>query len=311
MSSVLTPSFTQIDPDSILHDPDDGPLSQAKVTQSQYYRLNSMNEVEREALIRATARAIIFQGSGKTPLDKKKVMEVSTKQFADAAANSGGGKLPQVSNAVFDAASKRVHDIYGYTVVPAPTDVMMLANKYQDRYYLVNYIKDNSGTHSRVLLDDAERGARGFLMVILGLIFCKGTVRGGTKGKYSTRWLSGNMLYKYLNAIDDRVPEEPPLNLKGSTNRRSTQIESLSDDAVTIIDKLVSQDYLLREKAENQDESDGIQYLYSMGPRSILEIGRKQLIYFMAEVMDEGEPSEAMLHEFEGDGEEDEELEVE
>ena len=37
-------------------------------------------------------------------------------------------------------------------------------------------------------------------------------------------------------------------------------------------------------------------FLYAMGPRSLLEIGRKQIIYFCAEILDE-QPDPTMLQE--------------
>ena len=55
--------------------------------------------------------------------------------------------------------------------------------------------------------------------------------------------------------------------------------------------------------------SDVGQIQYAMGPRSHLEIGRKQVIHFCAEVLGE-EPDPTMLAELEESGDEGEEEEV-
>jgi hypothetical protein len=39
-------------------------------------------------------------------------------------------------------------------------------------------------------------------------------------------------------------------------------------------------------------------FQYAMGPRAAMEIGRKQIVYFCAEVLDE-EPDETMIAEIE------------
>jgi hypothetical protein len=43
--------------------------------------------------------------------------------------------------------------------------------------------------------------------------------------------------------------------------------------------------------------------LYAMGPRAAMEVGRKQVIYFCAEILDE-EPDPTMLRDVEEDLEE-------
>lgn len=306
--------FSQLDPDIDIETIEEHvkPLSQAKTTASQYRNLDNLTEVERESLICATARTMLFLGAAKMPLDKKKVLDVATKQYL---ANSGSSRLPSVMNAVFDSASQRLNDLFGYVVMPAP-DFMFesLPKKYTDRFYLVNPIKDLDGTHSKALhAHDEDVAARGVLMVILAFAFCKGTLRSGIKKGVGGRWITGAVLYRLLNSLDDRFPDEPPRIIKGLSSRSRTRIEGLPCDFETLLDRFVAQDYLLREKDEqyDQEDRDGVQYVYMMGPRSALEIGRKQLVYFCAEVLDEQEPDPTMLKEIDGFSEDEDEEEEE
>jgi hypothetical protein len=75
-----------------------------------------------------------------------------------------------------------------------------------------------------------------------------------------------------------------------------------------LLEKFVSRDYLLKEKATeerlaaSQDAEEGSMF-YTMGPRAAMEIGRRQIIYFAAEVLDE-DPDPTMWAELENDPEE-------
>ena len=62
--------FSQLDPDIDIETIEEHvkPLSQAKTTASQYRNLDNLTEVERESLICATARTMLFLGAAKMPL---------------------------------------------------------------------------------------------------------------------------------------------------------------------------------------------------------------------------------------------------
>ena len=90
-------------------------------------------------------------------------------------------------------------------------------------------------------------------------------------------------------------------------------------DVDTAIERFLHLDYLIKEKVMpvGAAASDAGQIQYAMGPRSHLEVGRKQVICFCAEILGE-EPDPTMLAELEeseddgeGDGEEDDEEEDE
>jgi hypothetical protein len=64
------------------------------------------------------------------------------------------------------------------------------------------------------------------------------------------------------------------------------------------------------EKTTPTAGADETTTIYAMGPRSLLEIGKKQVIYFCAELLDEA-PDPTMLAEIESFQEEEAEEEVE
>ena len=66
----------------------------------------------------------------------------------------------------------------------------------------------------------------------------------------------------------------------------------------------------MRDKIEETDghegstqSEDGKVTAYAMGPRAVLEVGQRQIIYFCANVLDE-EPDPTMLAEVDGDDDE-------
>ena len=147
-------NFSQVESEVVLIT--DEPLPVASQN-SQKHTLSRLSELERETLIMTTARVILFLGNNHMPLDKKKVVDVAMKQYM---ANHDTAKPPLVTNAVFSEASQRVHDIYGYVVRRAPIDKMDLAKKYEERYYLINPIRDTSGVHSKAIHINIHSGAK-------------------------------------------------------------------------------------------------------------------------------------------------------
>ena len=69
----------------------------------------------------------------------------------------------------------------------------------------------------------------------------------------------------------------------------------------TLLTRFVEQDYLIKDKVKVEDDSSGV--YYTLGPRAALEVGRKQLIFFAANLLGE-QPDPTMLHELEGSSDE-------
>ena len=129
---------------------------------------------------------------------------------------------------------------------------------------------------------------RGFLMLTLALIFCKGESHAD-----GSRWVLGRDLYRLLHSVDDSIPEEPPqqgtaraknINAQQAAQQKTRRKnDNMAPNADYLLEKLVHQDYLIKEKADeenytSQSLEDG-DVLYAMGPRSAMEVGRKQVIH--------------------------------
>jgi len=157
---------------------------------------------------------------------------------------------------------------------------------------------------------------------------------------YTARWISDIVLYRLLNSIDDTITEEPPRNVTrtgAGSKRKSFSNVSISSsqspssrrthshfhasnmiDIESKLEKFVSMDYLVKEKSAdklgsaNQDDVGNADldegFCYAMGPRAALEIGRRQLIYFCADILGE-QPDETMLAEINDEFMEEEEEE--
>jgi hypothetical protein len=86
------------------------------------------------------------------------------------------------------------------------------------------------------------------------------------------------------------------------------------------LQKFVYLDYLIKVKndesnslsivTQTQANDDAVQVSYAMGPRSALEVGRKQVLYFCSEILDE-QPDPTMLAELEDHDDEEEENPIE
>ena len=78
-----------------------------------------------------------------------------------------------------------------------------------------------------------------------------------------------------------------------------------------MLERFVHLDYLLKDKIEETESGreaseDGKVIAYAMGPRAAMEIGRKQLVQFCAQILDE-QPDPTMLAEIDEDEEDSEE----
>lgn len=276
---------------------------------------------QKQKLISLLSRHILFKALSGEPLDRLKL----TKEAWE------GQKLPEsrVSNVVLAEACQRIKDVWGVEVRRIPQfmeSIKSLPNKYKERLYVVNNVRDdNRGSHSRALhsvhLDEAVE--KGLLMLVLAFVYCKGELKDGM------RWLSARVLYRLLHSVDEYIPSDPPSSETGggkrsrrasmedgtprSARRRSNGDASgvaLTPNVDEILEKFVLMDYLIKKKEEKTlgegqvaEDSDG--FCYAMGPRAAMEVGRKQIVCFCAEILDE-QPDKTMLTEIENDGNEEE-----
>ena len=210
-------------------------------------------------------------------------------------------------------------------------------------YAVNNPVGDEDGEQAGKLHDRFDSGVNGLLITVLMIIYNKGELRNDTKNKSNFKWLTEEVslctfrfslfpvsfssllllllllfpptsvpfrsaytkapllkslqsLLKTLNQIDDSIPES-----LSSSKRGSAEIEGLGTDMQTLLTRFVEQDYLIKDKVKVEDDSSGV--YYTLGPRAALEVGRKQLIFFAANLLGE-QPDPTMLHELEGSSDE-------
>lgn len=180
--------------------------------------------------------------------------------------------------------------------------------RFKERYYLQNDVKETQrGTHSLAIhsVHQSSSIEKGFVLLVNGLIFCKGDSKANSSRKILER-----DLYKYLHRVDPaEILEDPPeqgsTRFKARTQYfRGNQDECITPNVDSLLEQCVYWDYFIKEKATEENfSSQSLEegdVLYSIGPRSALEIGRKQIISFCASILEE-EPDPSMLREVEED----------
>lgn len=226
-------------------------------------------------------------------------------------AKEAGISDSRVTSAVIEEVSIRLKNCFDFELkrIPAYMENMKgLPNRFKDRYYVINGLEDDGqGQHSKAIHNIHEDSAieKGLLMVLLSLAYCKGDPRSD-----GSRWILDKDLYGLLHRIDENIPSEPPAigsKRKGaSATQQSARFGggdgvAMTPDVDFLLDKFCTRDYLIKEKVTDDrlallpDAEEG-SMLYTMGPRAAMEIGRRQIIYFAAEVLDE-EPDPTMLSE--------------
>mmetsp|Transcript_11502 Transcript_11502/g.20685 ORF Transcript_11502/g.20685 Transcript_11502/m.20685 type:complete len:355 (-) Transcript_11502:835-1899(-) len=294
--------------------------------ESEIRKLDSLNPAARNRIVTDLSRILLFKGFNGDAIDK-------TKACAEAL---GDMKGERVQNAMLNEAEARLRDVFGFSVKKVPEKMEEdLPARFKNRLYLINDVADDAdGTHSLNIhsahVDSTVE--KGVLMMILAFAFCKGAsqVRSGIMkgaGK-KTRWITEHHLYSLMHRVDENIPSEPP-SVEGKKRSRTGGGRRSLDatgpeggvgqtpDIDTLLERFVAVDYLLRDKIEETEAGreslageDGKVTAYAMGPRAAMEVGRKQIIYFCSNVLDE-QPDPTMLKEVDEDEEEEEEDEEE
>jgi hypothetical protein len=268
-------------------------------------KLEEMDANTREKGLTALSRLVLFKALERDPIDRLKcIKEAELDQY-------------KITSAAYEEVESRLRNVFGFTLnriqknmEKRDKDGKAVKNKFTDRLFVSNmYDEASEAAHNKLLHSNHTDCAieKGLLMLILALIFCKGDNRAD-----GSRWLLGRDLYRLLNAVDEAIPDAPPDKENKTRRSKATSKDTLKNrsrngDANTTpnvdakLEQYVQWDYLLREKAEegncqNQVAIEEGDFIYSMGPRAGIEIGRKQIIHFCAEILDE-EADPSMLKE--------------
>lgn len=253
--------------------------------------LERLDQVAREKAITSLSRLILFKALEKEPIDRLKIVK------------EAGLSSSRVSSAIFNEAAQRLKNVFGMELRRIPKymeDRKSTPAKCKDRYYVQNSIPDHDGSHGRAI-HSIHQGAsieKGLVLLINALIFCKGECRSD-----GSRWILGRDLYRLLHQADDAIPAEPPVQGTARAkahSKTSRFVSAAAPNLDALLDQFVHWDYFIKEKATEdnfptQSTEDG-DFIYTMGVRSAIEIGRKQIIYFCADILDV-QPCPTMLKE--------------
>jgi len=281
-------------------------LSQSVLPERAYERRNleGLGGDAGDTKLLQLSRLVLFKALDNEPIDRVKAIK-------DAGLSSD-----KISGAAYQEVASRLQNVFGFELKQTPPFMQKyksLPAKFKDRYYVINTIQDTEdGQHSKTIhsVHKASKIEKGVLILTVALIFCKGESRSD-----GSRHILARDLYRLMHQVDENIPQEPPA--QGTARAKSVHQKhqrlqggagSCTPNFDVMLNYFVHSDYLVMEKATDEnfhsqplEEGD---VLYSTGPRAALELGRRQIITFCAEILGE-EPDPSMLKEIENDGGED------
>lgn len=261
--------------------------------------LEEMDRDARDKALLSLSRLILFKAFDHEPIDRLKAIK------------DAGIASDKIASAAYQEVASRFKDVFGFELKQTPPFMRkykFLAPKFKDRYYLVNTVEDSyDGAHSRTIhsIHKTSKVEKGVLILTVALIFCKGECRAD-----GSRHLLARDLYRLMHVVDVNIPEDPPAQgtarAKVGTQRHTRlQGASSTPNLDVMLENFVHWDYLIKEIATDENYLSGPveegDVLYSMGPRAALELGRRQIITFCAEILGQ-EPDPSMLKEIQDDG---------
>ena len=258
------------------------------VKDAERTNLMNLSVTQREKAIHDLSRLILFKALTGDSIDRAKCIKEANIQDA------------KITTAAFDEANLRLQHCFGFQLrrIPAWMEAYKSISKtLKERYYVMNAVQDDTGHHSRQLHSGAIE--HGLLMLVLAFCYCKGQARND-----GSRWMYDGDLYRLLHRLDENLPNEPPA--PGSKRKQgSSTVTGNTPNVDVLLEQFVHRNYLLKEKVVGDPDLPENAVFYSMGPRAGIEIGRKQVLYFCAEILDE-EVTPGMIQELEGEeGDED------
>ncbi len=266
--------------------------------------LEVMDGDARDKALLSLSRLILFKSLDREPIDRLKTVK------------DAGIAGDKISSAAYQEVASRFKNVFGFELKQTPLFMQKYKNlppKFKDRYYVVNTVEDSEdGFHSRTIhsIHKTSKIEKGVLILAVALIFCKGECRAD-----GSRHILARDLYRLMHAVDENIPEDPPVQgtaraKVGMQRHNRLQGVSCTPNLDVMLENFVQWDYLIKEKATDDNflsaPVDDGDFLYSMGPRAALELGRRQIITFCAEILGE-EPDPSMMKEIQDDNVEGEE----
>jgi hypothetical protein len=177
-------------------------------------------------------------------------------------------------------AQKKLRDVFGYDVVSIGEKESDDKNREVGPFILVNLL-DERVIADILTVDKTANATRGFLILVLSLIFCQ----KGHRIKSSDLWKS--------------LAELGLARKKNSSEYVTIELEA----SLALFEK---QRYILKDKESDLDEDNQPVLSYSMGPRAMQEVGKRNILHCVSQIMNKTF-SEEEIGRFMGTVEEEEE----
>jgi len=220
---------------------------------------------ELETLICRSTRYLMLKALNQEPIDKTKLISEVLTNY----------KKLRITSYILHVARERLRKQFGIELVKAP-ESRFPRGMHKNALYAVNTIR--APDHCVELNDNEEAPSRGLLMVTLSFIWC------------NNHKISEKQLLEQIARLDDRAPvnradDRHPLN-----------------DVGRLLENFRNQHYLIRTKTE--DAHHDPVFMFEIGPRAYVEIGRKQIVTFIAECQGQS-VDKALLAQIEAEDSED------
>eukprot|EP01114_Cavostelium_apophysatum_P014890 TRINITY_DN3964_c0_g1_i1.p1 TRINITY_DN3964_c0_g1~~TRINITY_DN3964_c0_g1_i1.p1 ORF type:complete len:345 (-),score=80.65 TRINITY_DN3964_c0_g1_i1:10-1044(-) len=260
-------------------DDDSVPQSQASSSQNPNKKRKGKETLtdkqERDKLVGDLVRYAIFMDFKKNPLRREDINKNIMKEHKGS------------TSQVLPLAQERLKDIFGFDLVEvkrstkktqkaaASAGIFVLKNNLelpngQSWYDFVPPAQeeDDNSADSKTPSANSERG---LLMAILGLIYL------------NNQEIDKDSLYTQLRRLGMR--ENEPHFQFGQWEK--------------IVEKFVKELYLEKKRTTQQGKDGKTLYNYRIGQRALMEIGKKRILYFIANTYGEDQPDAAELQELE------------
>ncbi|KAG6609317.1 U6 snRNA phosphodiesterase [Phytophthora cinnamomi] len=231
-------------------DDEEGGSKKANKEPSIPRAVHQLSEKALDELTAKLVRYMLYKGGLKLPI---KFQDISKDVFP---------QYKNVSRYFFFHAKQRIENVFGYRVVQVEDSTS------KELYLVLN--NASSQEHLLLMNKTGKAASRGFLMMILGLLWCA-----------PARQLSEDELWKQLIRLD------PKVKLKG-------EHPQLGD--ISLLFKTFETQLYLDATSELDPDLKKIKH-YKYGPRTLMEVGKVQILNFVCKLITGRPPTDVQVNE--------------
>ncbi|CAI5712837.1 unnamed protein product [Hyaloperonospora brassicae] len=231
-------------------DDDDGGGKKSDGKPTKPKALHRLSEKALEELVAKLVRYMLYKSGLKLPI---KFVDISKEVFP---------QYKNVSRYLFFFAKQKIESVFGYRVVHVDD------SSGKEMYFVLNSV--SSQEHLLLMNKNGKAASRGFLMMVLGLLWCA-----------PARRLSEDDLWKQLARLDPKVQLKVNHPLLGD---------------IPLLFKTLENQLYLNATFEIDPDLKKIRY-YQYGPRTFLEVSKVQILNFVCKLITGHPPSDVQVNE--------------